>query len=310
MAGRIDFTGQVAIVTGAGRGLGRSHALLLAARGAKLLVNDFGTAIDGSGVSSNPAEAVVAEIRAAGGEAYANFDSVATGEGATAMVEAAIAQFGRVDILVCNAGNWSSQPMEEIGDEIWRRTLAVHLDGTLFTTRAAWPHMRRQNYGRLVFTASSIALYGKQGVIPYGAAKAGIFGIMKSLADEIGEDDIRVNTIMPGAVTRMLPAETRTFWKANPGDVNAGLGEPEQVSPLVAYLASRSCATNGQAYSAGAGFFARDAVLQSQGVRFDYREGISPEQIADQWEKINDMTNANCFETAMKYGANMFGISK
>jgi NAD(P)-dependent dehydrogenase (short-subunit alcohol dehydrogenase family) len=300
---RVEFTGQVAIVTGAGQGLGRSHAQLLAARGAKLLVNDPGPALDGTGSSSTPAEKVVAEIRAAGGEAFANFDTVATSEGATAIVEAAMAQFGRVDILVSNAGIWNSQPIVELGDEIWRRTLAVHLDGTLFTTRAAWPHMRRQNYGRVVFTASSVGFYGKQGMISYGAAKAGIFGIMKSLVDEIGEDDIRINTILPGAVTRMLPAETRALWEANPG-----LHGPELVSPLVAYLASRSCAANGQAYSAGGGFFARDVVMQSQGVRFDYREGVSPEQIADRWGKINDMTDPNCFDTAMKYGAQMFGL--
>jgi NAD(P)-dependent dehydrogenase (short-subunit alcohol dehydrogenase family) len=305
MDDKIDFAGQVAIVTGAGQGLGRCHALLLASRGAKLLINDFGTAVDGSGGSSTPAESVVAEIRAAGGEAHANFDSVATSEGATSIVESAIKLFGRLDILVCNAGNWSSQPLEEIDDEIWRRTLAVHQDGTLFTTRAAWPHMRRQNYGRFVFTASSVGLYGKEGVIPYGAAKAGIFGIMRSLAVEIGNADIRVNTILPGAATRMLPAATRAQW-----DENSGLSEPALVSPMVAYLASRGCASNGHAYSVGGGLFARDAVMQSQGVRFDYRKGVTPEQLADQWEKINDMTNPNCFETAMKCGRHMFGVKE
>jgi NAD(P)-dependent dehydrogenase (short-subunit alcohol dehydrogenase family) len=300
---QLDFTGQIAIVTGAGQGLGRSHALLLAARGAKLLVNDPGPALDGAGGSAIPAEEVVAEIRAAGGEAYANFDSVATNEGAKAIIEAAIAQFGRVDILICNAGIRISQPIVDVDDEAWRRTMAVHLDGTLFTTRAAWPHMLRQNYGRVVFTASSVGLYGKGGVISYGTAKAGVFGIMKSLADEIGESDIRVNTLLPGAITRMAPPETRTLWEVNPG-----LHEPELVSPLVAYLASRNCVANGRAYSAGGGFFARDEVMQSQGVRFDYREGVSPEQIADQWEKINDMTDPNYFETAPKYGAHMFGF--
>lgn len=299
----VRFDGQVAVVTGAGNGLGRSHALYLAARGASVVVNDYGPNVAGLGQSTGPADAVVAEIREQGGTAVANHDGVHLRDGAEAIIASAIDAFGGIDILICNAGIWSMQPFEETDDAIWDRTLGVHLNGTMYTTRAAWPHMRAKGYGRVVFTASSGGLYGKGGLTAYGAAKGAIYGLMRCLALEGEEIGVRINTVLPGANTRMVSAKTASLWEARPG-----LGDPGHVTPLVAYLASRACPVNNAAFSAGGGYFARDAVMQGAGVRLPIDTPISAEQIAANWAAICDLSQPVTYSDVMEYGARMFGL--
>lgn len=299
----VRFDGQVAVVTGAGNGLGRSHALALAARGAAVVVNDYGPDVTGIGRSSAPADAVVAEIVAQGGRAVANYDGVHDRAGASAIIDAAIDSFGRIDILICNAGIWSIQPFEETDDAIWDRTLGVHVNGTMYTARAAWPHMRAQGYGRVIFTASSGGLYGKGGLTAYGAAKGAIYGLMRCLSLEAEEIGIKVNTLLPGAATRMISAKSASLWESRPG-----LADTAHVTPLVAYLASRACPVNGRAYSAGGGYFARDETMQGTGVRLPIDQPISVEQIAAHWAEIDDLTRPTGFADVMAYGARMFGL--
>lgn len=300
----LRFDGRVAVITGAGKGLGRAHALLLASRGAKVVVNDYGTSLEGAGHSAQPADEVVAEIVALGGTAIASYDGVHTAAGAQAIIQTAIERFGEVDILVCNAGIRIAQPFEDLSDDVWRRTLAVHLDGTMFITRLVWLRMKNRRYGRIIFTTSPGAMYGISGGSAYGAAKGGIFGLMREIVQEIEEGDIRINALMPGAATRMVPPEASIFWDSHPG-----LGDPAHVAPLVAYLACSACRDNGQVYCAGGGFFARNAMMQSRGVRLGYDQPITPEQISDRWQEINDMSNAETFANALTHGARMFGAS-
>lgn len=303
MSSAMRFDGQVAVVTGAGNGLGRAYAHLLASRGAAVIVNDCGTNLDGSGHSSGPADRVAAEIQANGGRAVANYDDVQSADGARAIIEAAETRFGTIDILVCNAGVWSMQPFEELDDALWERTIGVHLTGTMRTSRAAWPIMKRKNYGRIVFTASSGGAYGKGGLTAYGAAKGGIYGLMRCLANEVGDANIKVNTILPGAATRMVSKATAALWESNPG-----LGDPANVAPLVAYLSSNACTENGCAYSAGGGYFARDEMMQGKGARFSLDNPITPEMIAGRWAEINSMADPTGYPDVMAYGARMFGL--
>lgn len=298
----LRFDGQVAVVTGAGNGLGRSHALYLAAQGACVVVNDYGPDVGGLGRSSAPADAVVAEIRERGGVAVASHDGVHHREGGEAIIRTAIDSFGRIDILICNAGIWSMQPFAETDDAIWDRTIGVHLNGTMYASRAAWPHMLAAGYGRLVFTASSGGLYGKGGLTAYGAAKGAIYGLMRCLALEAEDRDIRVNTVLPGAATRMVSAKTAALWESRPG-----LGDPAHVTPLAAYLASRSCAVTSRAYSAGGGYFARDEVMQGAGVRLPIDAPITVDQIMRHWDAIDDLSGAATYPDVMAYGARMFG---
>lgn len=299
------FEGQVAVVTGAGRGLGRDYARNFAAHGASVLVNDYGTDLSGQGESNGPADQVVAEIVAQGGKAIANYDGVHEPSGAEAIVDSAHKHFGRIDILVCNAGVWSCQDLVETNDAIWDRTIGVHLGGTMMTARAALPHMAGQGYGRLVFTASSGGLYGKGGLTAYGAAKGGIYGLMRCLSLELAakDPDICVNTILPGAQTRMISPQSASLWADRPD-----LADPAHVTPIVAYLASKDCRENGRAYSVGAGFFARDEAMQGAGVRLPVHRPISRDDIAEHWAAINDLSDPRPFADVMEYGARMFGL--
>lgn len=299
----LRFDGQVAVVTGAGNGLGRSYALFLASRGASVVVNDYGPDVSGIGHSAAPAKAVVDEIVGLGGAAVASHHGVHLRDDAEAIIATAIEAFGRIDILICNAGIWSMQPFAETDDAIWDRTIGVHLNGTMFTARAAWPHMQAQGYGRLVFTASSGGLYGKGGLTAYGAAKGAIYGLMRCLAPEAEGADIRVNTVLPGAATRMVSARTATLWEARPG-----LGDPAHVTPIVAYLANRACAVTGAAYSAGGGYFARDAVMQGPGIRLPIDAPITIEAIASHWDAISNLSPPTTFDDVMAYGARMFDL--
>jgi NAD(P)-dependent dehydrogenase (short-subunit alcohol dehydrogenase family) len=241
----LRFEGRVAIVTGAGRGLGREEALLLARRGAAVVVNDLGGEYDGTGSSKDPANEVVAQIVAEGGQAVASFDNVATDDGAASIVKAAIDTFGRLDILVNNAGITVSAPIDEVRTEDFERVVDVHVGGTFRMCRAAWPHMVSNKYGRIVNTSSS-SIMGFGLMSGYTAAKGGIFGFTNGVAKEGKPHGILANTIFPGGGTRMINASTTT------GPERAFLEglSPALVAPPVAYLAHESCRMTGQGISA------------------------------------------------------------
>ena len=278
MAG-IDFDGRVAVVTGAGGGLGRSHALLLASRGAKVVVNDLGGARDGTGTDASMADQVVAEIEAAGGEAVANHDGVHTWEGGEAIVQAALESFGRVDIVINNAGILRDVSFAKLTQDQLDAVVQVHLLGSFHVTRAAWNTMREQGYGRVICTTSGSGLYGNFGQSNYSAAKLGLVGLTRTLAIEGVKYGITANAIAPVAKSRMtediMPAELLNRL------------EPEYVSPLVAYLASEACTDTGRIFSVGGGYFARVALLEGEGATFDAVP--TPEDVADAWSQISEV---------------------
>lgn len=251
------FDGRVCIITGAGGGLGRSHALELARRGAKVLVNDLGGAVDGSGSSATAAQRVVEEIKALGGEAAANRDSVATPEGGAAIVQAALDAFGRVDVVVNNAGILRDKAFHKMDASMIDAVIDVHLKGALYVSQPAFRLMREQGYGRIINTSSASGLFGNFGQANYGAAKAGLAGLTRVLALEGAGHGIKVNAIAPIASTRMtedLLGELAT------------LVTPESVSPTVAYLAHEDCTVSGNVFSVAGGRLARIAVVETQGV--------------------------------------------
>ena len=253
----LRFDGRVAIITGAGGGLGRSHALELARRGAQVLVNDLGGALDGSGSSLTAADRVVDEITAAGGIAVANHDSVATAEGGQGIVQAAIDAFGRVDVLVNTAGILRDKAFHKMDDSMIEAVINVHLKGALYVSQPAFCLMREQGYGRIVNTSSASGLFGNFGQANYGAAKAGLAGLTRVLAIEGASRGIQVNAIAPIAATRMTQ------------DILGPLADkvsPASVSPLVAYLAHEECAVNGHVYSVAGGRIARIFVAETHGV--------------------------------------------
>jgi NAD(P)-dependent dehydrogenase (short-subunit alcohol dehydrogenase family) len=274
---QVELDGRVAVVTGAGGGLGRSHALLLAGRGAKVVVNDLGGSRDGSGAGSAMADAVVDEIVAAGGEAVANYDSVATPEGGAAIVASALDAFGRVDIIVNNAGILRDASFQKLEPDALDLVLKVHLYGAFHVSHAAWSHLREQNYGRIISTASGSGLYGNFGQSNYAAAKMGIVGLTRTLAIEGAKYGITANAIAPIAASRM------TEDVMPPQLLERIL--PEHVSPVVAYLASEACTDTGRIYSVGGGYIARVAIVEGSGTAFD--QVPSPEDVADRWDRIN-----------------------
>ncbi|WP_426042993.1 SDR family NAD(P)-dependent oxidoreductase [Brevundimonas sp. TWP2-3-4b1] len=273
------FDGKVAIVTGAGGGLGREHALALAARGAKVVVNDLGVARDGEGSSMSPAQAVVAEIEAAGGEAMANGASVTDFEAVKAMVAEATARWGSVDILVNNAGVLRDKSFAKMEIDDFRFVMDVHVMGAVNCTKAVWDGMRERNYGRIVMTTSSSGLYGNFGQANYGAAKMALVGFMQTLAIEGAKNDIRVNCLAPTAHTRM----TEDLGARLPLEA---LG-PELVSPGLLYLVSQDAPTR-CILAAGAGGFERAYVTLTQGVRIVGED--APEQVEARFEAISDRT--------------------
>ncbi|MDD9963712.1 MAG: SDR family oxidoreductase [Gammaproteobacteria bacterium] len=276
-----SFDGRVAIVTGAGGGLGRCHALELAKRGCKVVVNDLGGAMDGTGGSSEAAEGVVAEIKAAGGEAIANGGSVSDRAGAQSMVDDAMAAWGRVDILINNAGILRDKSFAKMELDDFQTVLDVHLMGSVNVTRAAWPIMREQNYGRVVVTTSPTGLYGNFGQANYGAAKLGLVGLMNTLKIEGVRNNIHTNTIAPVAATRMTE-------NLMTGDALQALA-PELVTPAVIYLCSEE-APNGVVLQAQGGQFSVACIVENAGV--DLGVDATAEDIGEHFERIADLTGA------------------
>jgi NAD(P)-dependent dehydrogenase (short-subunit alcohol dehydrogenase family) len=274
----IRFDGKVAIVTGAGGGLGRQHALELARRGAKVVVNDLGGSVDGSGGSSAAADAVVAEIKAAGGEAIANGSSVTDDAGVALMVKQAMDAWGRIDVLIANAGILRDKSFSKMELADFELVLNVHLMGTVKPTKAVWEIMREQNYGRIVVTTSSSGLYGNFGQSNYGAAKLGIIGFMNTIKLEGQKNNIHINAISPVAATRMTE-------NLMPAPVLEKL-KPEYVTPGVVYLASEEAPT-GAILTAGAGAFALSRIYETEGVYLG-EDGLSVEEVRDNWAKISD----------------------
>lgn len=270
------YDGKVAVVTGAGHGLGRSHALFLASRGAKVVVNDLGGATDGSGASQAPAQKVCDEIDAAGGQAVPSYDSVSTEAGAQAVIGTAIDAFGRIDILVNNAGILRDKAFKNATEEDIRPVIDVHLYGTLWCTRAAWNHMLEQGYGRVVNTTSAAGLFGNFGQTNYGAAKMGIVGFSRAAAIEGAKANVKVNVIAPAARTRM----TEELLGPMAEKLN-----PEQVTPVVGYLAHESCEPSGEIFSCGGGRVGRIFVGAIPGY---FNPQLAAEEVRDHLAEIRD----------------------
>ena len=301
MSTELRFDDRVAIVTGAGRGLGRSHAMLLASRGAKVVVVDHGGAIDGTGTSATPAEQTADETIGLGGVAVPCFASVADADDAGTIVRTALEQYGRVDIVVNNAGIHDPGAFGELSVEQFQQMLAVHFFGTLLVTRAAWSHFTEAGYGRVVNTVSEAMLGGIPGLSSYGAAKGAVFGLTRNLATEGLAAGIRVNAVAPRAYTRMSAsgsadvAEKLGISEEDMAVVNASM-PPELCSPAVAFLAHESCPLNGDVLQVGMGGVARLAVVHTEGITVP---AITPEAIAENLDAILDVTNARVTDTAL-----------
>ena len=270
----LGYDGKVAIITGAGGGLGRQHALLLAKRGALVVVNDLGGNIDGTGGDASAAQKVVDEIKAAGGEAVADHNSVATPEGGAAIVKTAVDTYGRVDIVINNAGILRDKSFHNMSPELMNPVFDVHLKGAFHVTQPAWVLMREQGYGRIISTSSAAGIFGNFGQTNYGAAKLGLVGFTRVLAVEGAKYNIKANAIAPLALTRMTE------------DLMGALADkldPSQVSPIVAWLAHEDCPVTGQVYSVGGGRVANVFFGETQGFT---KPGHSLEDIRDNWEEI------------------------
>lgn len=273
----LGFDGKVAIITGAGGGLGRSHSLELAKRGALIVVNDLGGSMDGTGENASAAQKVVDEIKAAGGEAVANHDSVATPEGGEAIVQTAIDAFGRVDIVINNAGILRDKTFHNMTPDLLDPVLDVHLRGAFNVTRPAYVHMREQSYGRIVSTASGAGVFGNFGQSNYGAAKMGLVGLTRVLAVEGAKRNIKANVIAPVAKTRMTEELM--------GALVDQFG-PEYVSPLVAWLAHEDCPVSGEIYTVGGGHVGRVFLGVAPG--WTSKDDFTVEAIRDNFDQIRN----------------------
>ncbi|WP_124712793.1 SDR family NAD(P)-dependent oxidoreductase [Mycolicibacterium nivoides] len=279
----LRFDERVAVVTGAGRGLGREYALLLASRGAKVVVNDPGGGLTGDGTDSGPAQAVVDEIVSAGGQAVTVTDSVATPEGGQAIVDAAVERFGRVDILIHNAGTVRRGSLKELTYDDFEAVLDVHLRGAFHVVRPAFPLMCQAGYGRVVLTSSIGGLYGNHQVANYAAAKAGILGLCNVVALEGADDGVMCNAIVPGAVTRMAEGLDTSAYPPMGADL---------VAPAVGWLAHESCSVTGEFFVAIAGRIARAVVAESPGV---YQPSWTVEEVGEQMDRIRDTSEPVIF---------------
>jgi NAD(P)-dependent dehydrogenase (short-subunit alcohol dehydrogenase family) len=272
----LGYDGKVAIITGAGGGLGRQHALLMAKRGALIVVNDLGGSVDGTGANASAAQKVVDEIKAAGGEAVADHNSVATPEGGEAIVQTAIDAFGRVDIVINNAGILRDKAFHNMEPDLLNPVLDVHLKGAFYVTRPAFVRMREQGYGRIVSTSSAAGVFGNFGQTNYGAAKMGLVGFTRVLGVEGAKFNIKANAIAPLAMTRMTE------------NILGGLKDkldPGLVSPLVAFLAHEDCPVSGQLFSVGGGRVAQVFLGETNGY---YNPNLTPEDVQGNWDVITD----------------------
>ena len=275
----LGYDGKVAIITGAGGGLGKSHALELARRGARIVVNDLGGAVDGSGSDKGAAQLVVDEIEAAGGEAVADNNSVATPEGGAAVVKTAVDAFGTVDIVINNAGILRDKTFHNMTPELLEPVIGVHLLGAFYVTQPAWLIMREKGYGRVVNTSSNSGILGNFGQSNYGAAKMGLVGFTRVLANEGARFNIKVNAIAPVAKTRMTEELLGSFGEKL---------QPEEITPTVAYLAHEECPVTGEVYSVAGGVVARFFIGLTPGW---YANGHSVEDVRDNFAQIRDETD-------------------
>jgi NAD(P)-dependent dehydrogenase (short-subunit alcohol dehydrogenase family) len=297
MAGNdIRFDGKVAIVTGSGGGLGKQHALELARRGAKVVINDLGGAVDGKGGNSAAAEAVVAEITAAGGEAFANGSSVTDDAGVQHMIDETMGKWGRIDIIIANAGILRDKSFSKMEIADFEAVMNVHVMGTVKPVKAAWEIMKTQNYGRIVVTTSSTGLYGNFGQANYGAAKLGLVGFMNTMKIEGQKNNIHVNAISPVAATRMTEG-------LMPPEVLARLN-PEYVTPGVVFLVSEEAPT-GVILTAGGGAFAMARIYETEGVYLG-EGGLSVEEVRDNWDKIADPAGQQAYVNGGEQGGKFF----
>ncbi len=280
----ISFEGQVALVTGAGAGLGRAYAMDLAKRGAKVVVNDLGGDPHGQGENRAAAQKVVDEIKAAGGEAVPNYSSVADYDGGFEMVKTAIDTWGRLDVVVCNAGILRDVAFHNMSEEDWDKVFAVHIKGSFTVLRAAWPVFRQQSYGRVVLTTSSSGIYGQFGQANYGAAKTAMLGLMNVLKQEGAKYNVMVNTVAPVAGTRL----TQTVM---PQEMVDRL-KPELVSPAVVYLVSKENTDSGMVIEAGAGNFNRAAIVKGPGLQAGMAEVKDAEWVQANWGAITSLEGA------------------
>jgi NAD(P)-dependent dehydrogenase (short-subunit alcohol dehydrogenase family) len=273
---QLGFDGKVAIITGAGGGLGRQHALLLASRGALVVVNDLGGAIDGTGSDKGAAERVCDEIKAAGGEAVPDTNSVATPEGGAAIVQTALDAYGKIDIVINNAGILRDKSFHNMEPDLLNPVLDVHLKGAFYVTQPAWVRMREQGYGRIISTSSAAGLFGNFGQTNYGAAKMALVGLTRVLAVEGAKYNIKANAIAPLALTRMTE------------NLMGPLGDkldPALVSPLVGYLASEECEPSGRVFSVGGGRIAEVFIGETQGY---FNREMTPEDVAANWGTVTN----------------------
>ena len=272
----MTYDGKVAVITGAGGGLGRQHALLLAERGALVVVNDLGGNVEGAGADASAAQKVVDEIRAAGGDAVANHDSVSTPEGGEAIIQTAVDAYGRVDIVINNAGILRDKTFHNMTPDLVDSVIEVHLKGAFNVTRPAWILMREQKYGRIISTSSAAGIFGNFGQANYGAAKMGLVGFTRVLAAEGAKYNIRANAIAPLALTRMTE------------NLMGALGDkldPSLVTPIVAWLAHEDCDVSGEIYSVGGGRVARVFIGETQGF---FKPGLTLEDVRDNWSQIRN----------------------
>lgn len=279
----LRFDDRVAVITGAGRGLGREYALLLASKGAKVVVNDPGGSLSGDGADIAPAQQVADEIVSAGGEAIAVTDSVATAEGGQAIIDAAVERFGRIDILIHNAGTVRRASLKEMSYDDFDAVLDVHLRGAFHVVRPAFPLMCQAGYGRVVLTSSIGGLYGNHEVANYAAAKAGILGLCNVVALEGAADDVLCNAIVPGAVTRMAEGLDTSAYPPMGADL---------VAPAVGWLAHETCSVTGEFFVAIAGRIARAVVAESPGM---YQPSWTVEEVGEQMDRIRDISEPVIF---------------
>ncbi len=287
---KIEFDGRVAIITGAGRGIGKAHAKLLAERGARVVVNDLGGTRSGDGSDPEVSEGVVEEIRKAGGQATADTSDIASVEGAAQLVRRAIEAYGRVDIVVNNAGMHMPDDFPDLETAAFRHYFDVHVAGTFNVTREAWPHMVEANYGRVVMTTSH-GMLGSRSLTSYGSAKGGVLGLARALAVTGKDAGITVNCVAPVAVTRLTPNPSNA--PAKPRTDGGGVLEqssPELVSPLVAMLCHESCSVTGETFLSGGRRFARLFIAETKGYVHPESD-ITPEVVEEHWAQIMDDSN-------------------